>query len=80
MDSGKTYILISGQVARVPNEHLKKIQKKEMLVARGSRLQDFLESDEVTAISYSVAHAELMEIIKQIISLNRRIPDCVEFV
>ena len=80
MDSGKTYILISGQVARVPNEHLKKFQKKEMLVARAASLQEFLESDGVTAVSYSVAHAELMDLMRQIISLNRRIPDCVQFV
>ena len=79
MDSGKVYMIVGGQLAKVPTEHVEKIQKKEMLAHRAMELKTIVQYAE-NQVMADVAGLELKEIMGKIVRLNRRIPPCVQFV
>ena len=79
MDSGKVYMIVGGQLAMVPKEHVEKIQKKEMLAHRAMELKTIVQYAD-NQLMADVAGLELKEIMGKIIRLNRRIPACVQTV
>ena len=82
MNSGKVYVIVGGQLAMVPEKYVEKLQKREMLVAHAATLKTYINnlSEIGTQLQADVAGQELAQTVRKIISLNRRIPNCVQFV
>lgn len=80
MNSGKTYMIVGGNLALVPVEHAEKIAKKEMLVARAIALRDVIDRTDIGSTMRDAASVEHKDLMGKIIRLNRRIPPCVQFV
>ena len=84
MNTNRVHIIIGGELATVPREHVEKFQKKEMLVTRAAELSKIVKSLEnatgSAAMLRDTASLELRDIMGKIIRLNRRTPRCVEFV
>ncbi len=79
MNSGKVYCIVDGKLALVPEEHLEKITKKEMLANRAIELKNLVQSTNDSMVA-SVAGLELKQIMAKIIRINRQIPPVVQFV
>lgn len=79
MTSGKTYMIVGGNLALVPVEHAEKIQKKEMLAHRAMELKTIVQYAQ-NQLMADTASMELKEVMGKIVRLNRRIPACVQFV
>lgn len=82
MNSGKVYCIVGGKLAMVPADLVNKIQKKEQLVARAAKLQEYVESEtqNPSNLGFEVGMAELNQIMAKIIRINRQIPPVVQFV
>lgn len=83
MDSGKVYCIVGGKLAKVPTAYVKKVLKKEELVAYAARLQKTIDVAYKTPgqqTTIDVAGIELGQVVRKIIRLNRQIPPVVQFV
>ena len=75
----KDEMIISGKRALVDADQVKKLQKKEMLVAQALDLQNKAR-DTINETVKSVLNSQLQETMGKIIRLNRTIRQNVKFI
>jgi hypothetical protein len=69
-------MVIAGKVAMVPEQFVKQVTKKQVLMARAMALQTVVREGGPSA---SVASKELHDLVDKIIVLNSKIPPYIRF-
>lgn len=75
----KVEMLVAGKRALVPADMVKKLVRKDMLVATAKDLQDKLAAEK-DPICKRLLTESLTQTVGKIIRINRTIPPCVQFI
>jgi hypothetical protein len=70
-------MMVSGKPAMVPEEHARKIARKQELVAEAMRLND--ATNNCSGLPRQILLEQRQKVTAKIIRLNRQIPPCVKF-